>query len=80
MLGGVAFLLMTASILLSTRLAIFEDMFGGLDRIYQVHRTAGVIASIFVLWISLPRPKNYPQAQTQLQMLWFHRHPWACWP
>ena len=49
MLGGIAFLLTTASILLSTRLAIFEDMFGGLDRSYQVHRTAGVIASIFVL-------------------------------
>ena len=49
MLGGIAFLLMTASILLSTRLAIFEDMFGGLDRSYQVHRTAGVIASKFVL-------------------------------
>ena len=60
MLGGIAFLLMTASILLSTRLAIFEDMFGGLDRSYQVHRTAGVIASIFVLVHFFTSPKELP--------------------
>ena len=34
--------------LLSTRLAIFEDMFGGLDRVI-VHRTAGVIVMISFL-------------------------------
>ena len=60
MLGGIAFLLMTASILLSTRLAIFEDMFGGLDRSYQVHRTAGVIASIFVMVHFFTSPKELP--------------------
>ena len=36
MLGGIAFLLMTCSILLSTRLPWFEEIFGGLDRMYQV--------------------------------------------
>lgn len=51
---------MTASILLSTRLAIFEDMFGGLDRSYQVHRTAGVIASLFVLVHFFTSPKELP--------------------
>ena len=60
MLGWIAFLLMTASILLSTRLAIFEDMFGGLDRSYQVHRTAGVISSIFVLVHFFTSPKELP--------------------
>lgn len=60
MLGGIAFLFMTASILLSTRLAIFEDMFGGLDRSYQVHRTAGVIASLFVLVHFFTSPKELP--------------------
>ena len=60
MLGGIAFLFMTVSILLSTRLAIFEDMFGGLDRSYQVHRTAGVIASLFVLVHFFTSPKELP--------------------
>lgn len=60
MLGGIAFLLMTASILLSTRFAIFEDMFGGLDRSYQVHRTAGVIASLFVMVHFFTSPKELP--------------------
>ncbi len=49
MLGGVAFLLMTCSIFLSTRLAVFEDWFGGLDRMYQVHRVAGVFAALTAL-------------------------------
>ena len=52
--------MMTASILLSTRLAIFEDMFGGLDRSYQVHRTAGVIASLFVSVHFFTSPKELP--------------------
>ena len=43
MLGGIAFLLMTSSIVLSTRLDVLEDWFGGLDRMYQVHRVAGVL-------------------------------------
>ena len=60
MLGGIAFLFMTVSILLSTRLAIFEDMFGGLDRSYQVHRAAGVIASLFVLVHFFTSPKELP--------------------
>ena len=45
MLGGIAFLLMTSSVALSTRLEIFEDLFGGLDRMYQVHRVAGTFAA-----------------------------------
>lgn len=49
MLGGIAFLLMTSSILLSNRLAVFEDWFGDLDRMSQVHRMAGIFAAITVL-------------------------------
>ena len=49
MLGGIGFLLMSCSVFLSTRLGVFEDWFGGLDRMYQVHRVAGVFAAILAL-------------------------------
>jgi len=49
MLGGIAFLLMTVSVLLSTRLEVFEEWFGGLDRVYQVHRVAGSLVGILVV-------------------------------
>lgn len=60
MLGGIAFLLMTSSIILSTRLAFFEDWFGGLDRMYQVHRVAGVFTAIFALVHFFGVPKELP--------------------
>lgn len=60
MLGGIAFLLMTASIVLSTRLAIFEDWFGGLDRMYQVHRVAGTVAALAALVHFFGVPKELP--------------------
>ncbi len=60
MLGGTAFLLMTTSILLSTRLDIFETLFGGLDRMYQVHRVAGVFAALFALVHFFGVPKELP--------------------
>jgi len=60
MLGGVAFILMTASIVLSTRLPVFENLFGGLDRVYQVHRVAGVFAAIFALVHFFGVPKELP--------------------
>ena len=44
---------------------MIEDMFGGLDRSYQVHRTAGVIASVLVHFFTSP---NYPPKQ------WFVPH------
>ena len=59
-LGGIAFLLMTCSILLSTRLDIFEDWFGGLDRMYQVHRVAGVFAALTALVHFFAVPKDLP--------------------
>lgn len=60
MLGGIAFLLMTTSIVLSTRLEIFEDLFGGLDRMYQVHRVAGTFTAIFALVHFFGVPKQLP--------------------
>ena len=60
MLGGVAFLLMTTAILLSTRLAALEDWFGGLDRMYQVHKVCGVVASLIVLVHFFGVPKELP--------------------
>ena len=59
-LGGIAFLLMTSSIVLSTRLAALEDLFGGLDRMYQVHRVAGVLCALFALVHFFAVPKELP--------------------
>ena len=60
MLGGIAFLLMTCSIFLSTRLEILEDWFGGLDRMYQVHRVAGVFTALTALVHFFVVPKELP--------------------
>jgi len=60
MLGGVAFLLMTSSLVLSTRADFLEDWFGGLDRVYQVHKIAGVAATLFVLVHFFGVPKELP--------------------
>ncbi|WP_372572627.1 ferredoxin reductase family protein [Ruegeria jejuensis] len=60
LLGGIAFLLMTCSIVLSTRAPMFEDWFGGLDRMYQVHRIVGVLAALFALVHFFGVPKALP--------------------
>lgn len=60
MLGGIAFLLMTISMVLSTRARVFEDLFGGLDRMYQVHKVCGTMSLIFVLVHFLSVPKELP--------------------
>lgn len=60
MIGGIAFLLMTTSIVLSTRIAAFEEWFGGLDRMYQVHKVAGTVALLFVLVHFFGVPKDLP--------------------
>lgn len=60
MLGGIAFLLMTMSVVLSTRLGSLETLFGGLDRMYQVHRVAGVMTALFALVHFFGVPKDLP--------------------
>ncbi|SPJ30828.1 hypothetical protein TRM7615_04365 [Falsiruegeria mediterranea M17] len=47
--GGEAFFLMTRSVVPSTRLCRFEEMFGGLAHMNLVHRVAGVFAVAFAL-------------------------------
>lgn len=59
-IGGTAFLLMTTSIFLATRIRVAEDFFGGLDRMYQVHKYCGVIAGTLVLFHFLGVPKELP--------------------
>lgn len=60
LLGGISFLLMTCSVILATRLDIFEEMFGGLDRVYQVHRVAGTFTAVFALVHFFSIPKELP--------------------
>lgn len=60
MLGGIAFLLMTVSVILATRLDVFEEWFGGLDRMYQVHRIAGSFVGVFVIVHFVGIPKELP--------------------
>ncbi len=60
LLGGIGFLLMTCSVILATRLDIFEEMFGGLDRMYQVHRVAGTFTAVFALVHFFSIPKELP--------------------
>ncbi|MCP4303523.1 MAG: hypothetical protein GY788_01290 [bacterium] len=60
LIGGTAFLLMTTSIVLSTRPALLESAFGGLDRLYQVHKVCGVVAGLFVLLHFFAAPKEMP--------------------
>lgn len=60
MLGGIGFLLMTTSVILTTRLNIFENLFGGLDRMYQVHRVAGTCVAVFALMHFIGIPKELP--------------------
>lgn len=61
LLGGVAFLLMTTSVVLTTRLDVLETLFGGLDRMYQVHRIAGTSVAIFALVHLIGVPKELPE-------------------
>ncbi len=60
LLGGIGFLLMTCSVILATRLEIFEEMFGGLDRMYQAHRVAGTFTAVFALVHFFSIPKELP--------------------
>lgn len=59
-LGGAAFLLMTVAVLLSTRAKPLEDLFGGLDRMYQVHRVVGVCAALIAFLHFFTVPKALP--------------------
>lgn len=47
--GGIAYILMTIAIFLSTRAKFIEKLFGGLDRMYQAHRFLGIATGLFIL-------------------------------
>ncbi|MBB4234585.1 ferredoxin reductase family protein [Rhizobium esperanzae] len=59
-LGGAAFLLMTVAVILSTRARRLENLFGGLDRMYQVHRAVGACAAFAALLHFFTVPKALP--------------------
>ncbi|NIV13032.1 MAG: hypothetical protein GWN62_17635, partial [Aliifodinibius sp.] len=44
------FVLYTISLVLSTRIIWIEDLFGGLDKVYQTHHTIGKIAFFLILY------------------------------
>ena len=58
LLGGFAFVSMSVSMILSTRLPFLEDAFGGLDRVYQVHKYSGILAVLAVVAHFLLQPDN----------------------
>ena len=60
MLGGIAYLLMTCSIVLATRAAFLEGFFGGLDRMYQVHKFCGIFSLLLILPHFFLAPKDLP--------------------
>ena len=46
-IGSVAIIAMAITQLLSTRIAGLEAIFGGLDRMYVIHKWLGIIALLF---------------------------------
>lgn len=48
--GILGFVLYSFSLILSTRLRWIEDLFGGLDKVYQTHHTIGKIAFFLILY------------------------------
>lgn len=74
--GILGFILYAAALMLSTRLAWIEDLFGGLDKAYQTHHTIGKLAFFLILYhpISLAArwiPQNI--SKTFLYLLPTHR-------
>jgi len=48
--GAASIVLMAWSFLLAVRVRFLEPLFGGLDRMYQVHRWAGSLAMVLMFW------------------------------
>lgn len=64
--GGIAFLLMINVVILTTRLSFLENLFGGLDRMYQVHRYMAVALSVLVLLHFFTAPEHLPEGADPL--------------
>jgi predicted ferric reductase len=69
-----ATVLMCWSVLLSTRWPVLENYFGGLDKVYQVHKRLGRVAFgvilLHPLFLALDR---FPHMLKLLHALWFQR-------
>jgi predicted ferric reductase len=57
MLSSTALILMSCAIFLANRPRFVEPYFGGLDKMYQSHKTAALLAFFMILihWIIMPR-------------------------
>lgn len=67
-----ATVLMCWTIVLSTRCRFIENLFGGLDKVYQVHRRTGRLAFAIILFHPLFLVLNrFPDIQAMLSGLWF---------
>lgn len=62
--GVLAYMLMTASMLLSLRIGWLEQRLGGLDRVYQLHKWTGIGCGILLFshWMLEILPKNLARA------------------
>ena len=74
--GILGFILYSFSLILSTRLRWIENLFGGLDKVYQTHHTVGKIAFFLILYHPIALALRWiPQDFTKgfLYLLPFHR-------
>ncbi|PNK61515.1 ferric reductase-like transmembrane domain-containing protein [Psychrobacter sp. FDAARGOS_221] len=77
--AGLALTAMMISFVMATRHAILETLFGGLDKLYILHRWAGMLAvvCIFLHWWFVPQPINYPDAS--MASIGSDMGEWATW-
>lgn len=70
---------MAFAFVLATRLPILERLFGGLDKLYILHRWAGMIAvvTIFLHWMLVPQPIHY--ADSTFAGIGSDAGEWATW-
>lgn len=62
--------LMSLTLILSTRLRVLENIFGGLDKVYGVHHLAGIVSFIFLLNHPLLLSiQSFPQVKASLLYL-----------
>jgi len=65
----IGFVLMSESLFLSTKFSFLEDIFGGMDRNYSVHKVLGTIS--FVLLVNHPILLALSNSATKLSKIYF---------
>jgi predicted ferric reductase len=58
LVGGTAYLLMATAMVMAARPRFLEDAFGGLDRMYQVHKICGISTALLVVTHFVLAPKG----------------------